>query len=177
MRRETVSKNTYYETFPVWIPLVALCLSVVSYLLGATILWGFGIIVALLYLVYCFGIEMMVIFRSCKHCYYYNKVCGLGKGKIAPFITKKGDVKKFSEREITFIDLIPDFLVSIFPLVGGVILSIFDFSWIRIGLMVLLLLLSFGGTAVVRGSLACNYCKQREIGCPADALFHKKPSC
>jgi hypothetical protein len=35
-------------------------------------------------------------------------------------------------------------------------------------------LLTFIGNGLVRGSLACKYCKQREIGCPAEQLFNKK---
>jgi len=171
-----MSEIKSYENFPPWIPLIAIFVSIVSYILGAIILMGFGIIVAILYLVYCFGIEMLVIFRSCKHCYYYNRVCGLGKGKIVSLVTKKGSSKKFTEREVTFFDLIPDFLVGIFPIVGGIILSVLDFSLIRIGMIILLVILSFGGTAFIRGSFACKYCKQREIGCPAEQFFSKKKS-
>lgn len=164
-----------YENFPIWIPLLAIFVSFATYILGAIILTGFGIIVVILYLVYCFGVvEMLVLFRSCKYCCYYNKVCGLGRGKIASLFTKKGDPKKFTEREVTLSDLIPDFLVTIFPIVGGVILSVLDFSFMRIGLIILLAIISFGGTAVVRGNLACKYCKQREIGCPALKFFDKK---
>jgi hypothetical protein len=163
-----------YENFPIWIPLVAIFVSIISYILGAIILLGFGIIIAVFYLVYCLGVEMLVIFRSCKYCYYYNRLCGLGKGKIAPLFTKKGDPKKFTEREVTFSDLIPDFLVTIFPIVGGVILSVIDFSFTRLGLIIIFMILSFGGTAIIRGNLACKYCKQREIGCPAQQFFSKK---
>ncbi|MFH1684097.1 MAG: hypothetical protein ABIA67_04360 [Candidatus Margulisiibacteriota bacterium] len=28
----------------------------------------------------------------------------------------------------------------------------------------------------LRGSLACKFCKQRELGCPAEQLFSKKPT-
>lgn len=169
-----MQENKSYENFPIWIPLVAIFVSVISYILGAIILGGFGLIVAVFYLVYCFGVEMLVIFRSCKYCYYYNRVCGLGKGKIASLLTKKGDPKKFTEREVNFFDLIPDFLVTIFPIVGGVILSVLNFSFIRIGMIILFVILSFGGTAFIRGTLACKYCKQREIGCPAQQFFSKK---
>ncbi len=165
-----------YENFPIWIPLIAISVSIAVYILGTIILIGFGIIIAVLYLIYCFGVEILVILRSCKHCYYYNRVCGLGKGKIASLITRKDDPKKFTEREVKFTDLIPDFLVAIFPLVGGIILSIIDFSIIRIGFIITLLIFSFGGTAVIRGSFACKYCRQREIGCPAEKFFSNKGS-
>jgi hypothetical protein len=34
--------------------------------------------------------------------------------------------------------------------------------------------LYLGGNAVVRGTFACNYCKQKEIGCTAEKLFRKE---
>ena len=169
-----MQENKSYENFPIWIPLFAIFVSIISYIIGAIILRGFGIIVAVLYLVYCFCVEMLVIFRSCKYCYYYNRVCGLGKGKIAPLFTKKDEHEKFTERKVTFSDLIPDFLVTIFPIVGGVILLVVDFSFLRIVMIILFVILSLGGTAFIRGNLACKYCKQREIGCPAQEFFSKK---
>lgn len=166
----------FYENFPIWIPFLAIFLAIVSYIIGASILLGFGIIVSILYLIYCLGVELFVVFRSCKHCYYYGKVCGLGKGKISSLFTKKGNAEKFTNRKVTFSDLIPDFLVAIFPIVGGLILSFLDFSLIRLGLIAVMLVISFGGTAVIRGSFACKYCKQREIGCPAEQFFSKEKS-
>ena len=47
-----------------------------------------------------------------------------------------------------------------------------DFQWFTLGLMIILLLLSSMGNAYVRGQLACNHCKQGEIGCPALELFN-----
>jgi hypothetical protein len=64
-------------------------------------------------------------------------------------------------------------LVLIFPLVGGVVLMIQDFSWRMIALLSALVTLSLGGNYVVRSQIACKYCKQREIGCPAEKFFSK----
>ena len=174
MGDDWIPEKQSYENFPLWIPLIAITISIVTYILGANILLGFGIIIASLYLLYCLGIELLVIFRSCKYCYYHNRVCGLGKGKIAGALTKKGNPTRFTEKTVTITDLLPDFLVAIFPIVGGIILTILDFSLIRIGIITLFLILSLGGPAFIRGSFACKYCKQRDIGCPADQFFRKK---
>ena len=163
-----------YENFPLWIPFIAILISIIGYILGAIILSGFGIIIVILYLTYCGGIELLVIFRSCKDCYYYGKICGLGKGRVAPFFIKKGNSKRFVEKKILGYDLIPDFLVAIIPIIGGIILSSYDFSFLRLGLLILLAILFFGGTSFIRGSFACKYCKQKELGCPAEELFSKK---
>lgn len=167
-------KTKSYENFPLWIPFIAILVSVISYSIGAVILSGFGIIFSILYLFYCLGAELLVIIRSCKDCWYYGKICGLGKGKIAPLFIKKGDTKRFADRDISMVHMIPDFLVVILPLLGGVMLLLLDFSILVLSLMVVLIILFFGGTAFIRGTFACKYCKQKDIGCPADAIFNKK---
>ena len=55
----------------------------------------------------------------------------------------------------------------------GIVLLIRDFSWLVLAMVILLLFLATLGNGVIRGSLACKYCKQREIGCPAEQLFAK----
>jgi hypothetical protein len=168
-----MEETKFYEKYPLWIPLLTALISFIGYIIGALILSGFGIIYSILYLIYCFGAELVVIIRSCKDCWYYGKVCGIGKGIVAPLFVKKGDTKKFAERDISLVHLIPDFLVVIFPLVGGIVLLILDFSFLLLGLIILLVLLFFGGTAFIRSKLVCKHCKQKEIGCPAEKIFNK----
>lgn len=48
------------------------------------------------------------------------------------------------------------------------------FSWLILILMVVILLLTTVGNSMVRGALACRYCRQRGIGCPALRLFEKR---
>jgi hypothetical protein len=43
-------------------------------------------------------------------------------------------------------------------------------------LVILLILLAFPVNGFLRGSVACKYCKQRKIGCPAEQLLNKKKS-
>jgi hypothetical protein len=169
-----MAEETGYDIFPLWMPLLAVILSLASYGVGAYILAGFGLIFAVLYLLYCLWIELTIMRKSCVHCYYYGKTCGLGKGKLCSLFFKKGEPAKFTERQISWADLLPDFLVSVIPLAGGIILLVTDFSWLLVALVVLLVLLGFGGNALIRGSFACKYCKQREIGCPAEQLFSKE---
>ena len=174
MKKGNNTKSKRFENFPLWIPLIAILISLVCYGIGVLILSRFGIIFALFYIIYCIIIELLVIFRSCKNCWYYGKICGLGKGKIAPLFVKKGDTKIFTDRDISIVHLIPDFLVVIIPLLGGIIMLILDFSFVLLGLLIILAIVFFSGTALMRGTFACKYCKQKDIGCPADDLFNKK---
>ncbi|RZN37037.1 MAG: hypothetical protein EFT35_07065 [Methanophagales archaeon ANME-1-THS] len=163
-----------YDNFPAWIAILSNLVSLSIYTLGAYILAGFGILFAILYLLYCLWLEVQILRKSCVDCYYYGKVCGLGKGKLCPLLFKQGDPKKFVEKEVTWAQILPDFMVFIIPLVGGIILLVRDFTWLLVALLIILGILAFGGTALIRGSFACKYCKQREIGCPAEQLFGGK---
>jgi len=75
---------------------------------------------------------------------------------------------------MTWKDLIPDMLVAIIPLIIGVVRLIMDFNWILLFIVILLFLLVSKGNEFVRGTLACKYCKQREINCPAEKMFNKE---
>ncbi len=102
-------KTKTFENYPLGIVILSNLLSILIYLLGAFILAKLGIIFLVVYLLYCLFMELNVLKRSCVNCYYYGKLCGFGKGKLCSLFFKKGDIKKFSQREITFKDLLPDF--------------------------------------------------------------------
>jgi len=168
-----MQNNKAYDNFPIWIPLLSCALSLSIYALGAVIFSQLGMLYTVLYLMFCLWIELKLLKGSCVNCYYYGKTCGLGRGKLCALLFKKGSPEEFAEKEVSWKDLIPDFLVMIFPLIGGTIILIRDFTWLILTLMVLFAIHSFGGNALIRGSLACKYCKQKELGCPAEQLFNK----
>jgi len=163
-----------YENFPIWMAILSNFVAISTYLIGAYVLVGFGILAVALYLLYCLWIEIRVLRGSCIDCYYYGKVCGLGKGKLSALLFKRGDPRKFVEQEVSWFSVLPDFMAVIFPVVGGIILLVIVFNWLLVGILAILGGLYFGGSAVIRGSFACKYCKQREIGCPAAKLFMKE---
>lgn len=163
-----------YKNYPCWIILISNLVSILIYLIGAFIISRIGPVWLGLYLVYIVWLEIRVMRKSCVNCYYYGRYCAFGKGKISSWIFRKGNPHKFLKREITWKDIIPDFLVSIIPLIAGIILLILKFNWLLLILMVLLVILTSAGNGFVRGSLACRFCRQREIGCPAEQLFNKK---
>ena len=164
-----------YENFPVWVPLLSYAFSLSIYVLGAYIFSLLGILFTIGYLLFCLWVELRILKYSCVNCYYYGKTCGLGRGKLCALLFRKGNPEKFAEKEISWKDLIPDFMALIFPLVGGIIVLIRDFTWLVLALMLILVVLWFFGNALIRGSLACKYCKQKELtGCPAEQLFNKQ---
>jgi len=163
-----------YEKFPLWIVCLSNLVGVSIYIIGAFILSGFGILLAVTYLLYCLWVEICVLRGSCVDCYYYGRVCGLGKGRLCSLLFRKGDPQRFVEKETSWTKMLPDFMVFILPLAGGIVLLSGDFNWVLAAMLAILVILSFGGNALIRGSYACKYCKQREIGCPAEKLFGGK---
>jgi hypothetical protein len=163
-----------YEEYPLWAVAVSSAFAVTVYVLGAFILSGFGKLAVISYILYCLWIEYRVLRKGCVDCFYYDRLCCFGKGRICSMLFKKGEPKRFSEKQITLKHIIPDFMVGLIPLAGGAILLVRDFSCIIASAMVALAVLSFAGNAVIRGKLACRYCRQRELGCPAEKLFNKE---
>lgn len=166
--------NKTYDNFPLWMVLASDAVSFGIYILGAYVIFQFGAVWFWLYILFCLFQEFRVMRMSCIYCYYYGKLCGLGKGRIAALFFKKGDPKKFLEKKITWKDLIPDLLVSLIPFLAGIYLLIVGFNWLMLCLVAALFLLTTAGNGFVRGNIACKYCKQRKLGCPAEKLFSKK---
>jgi len=162
-----------YDNYPAWIILVCNLVPVSIYVIGAVILAGFSPWVSVVYLLFCLWLEVRVLRKSCVNCFYYGKNCGTGKGRLCALLFKQGDPQRFAAKEATWKEVLPDFLVSLLPLLGGIVLSILDFTWLRIILLVLLMALASVGTAAIRGNLLCKYCEQGRLGCPAAKLFEK----
>lgn len=169
-----MEKTETYESFPTRIAVLSILTAWAIYGLGAYLLSSLSLVWAILYLIYCAGLEVWVLKSSCVSCYYYGKVCGLEKGKLCSLLFPKGDPRRFAEKEASWVQMLPNFLVMVFPMVGGIVGLVRDFSWVFLGALALFVLLSFGGNVVIRGSFACKHCKQRELGCPAEKVFRKK---
>jgi O-antigen ligase len=168
-----MKRENCYDNYPYWIPAVSVLFQLSISLLGAVILFRLGLIWLILYLLYIAALEFRLLKKSCTSCYYYGKICFSAKGKLCALFFKKGDPERFTGAKITFKDILPDILVSVIPVVAGTVLLIMDFQWFLLFLIIVLAFLTFFGNGFIRGSLACRYCTQREIGCPAEQLFSK----
>jgi len=160
-----------HETYPSLIVVASNLVSLLIYGFGAYILYRFSLIWVIAYVLFILLLEFRLLSRHCVDCYYYGKTCAFGKGRLSSLFFPKGQTEQFNQKKITWKDIVPDFFVFIFPVLAGILLLIQEFTWIILSLIMGLLLLGFFGNALVRGQLACRYCKQREIGCPAEKLF------
>ena len=164
----------FYENYPNLVVLGSNLLTFLIYGIGAFILYKFGLIWVTCYVLFILFLEFRLLKRHCVDCYYYGKTCAFGKGRLSSIFFPRGRPERFNQKKITWKDIIPDFLVFIVPVLAGILLLIHEFSWTVLILVIVLCLLGFIGNALVRGQLACRYCKQRGIGCPAEQLFDKK---
>ncbi len=162
-----------HENFPLWIVLISNLLSVSIYILGLLILSKLGLLIAIIYLVFVLLFEFRIIRYHCINCYYWGKICGFGKGRISSWLFKRGAPEEFCKKTMSWKDMIPDMMISLIPIVTGIILLIIKFEWIILISISLIIVLTFWGNGFVRGKLTCGNCKQMELGCPAYELFNK----
>jgi hypothetical protein len=136
---DTINKH---ENFPGWIVILSNLGSFIIYTLGFMIMYKLGLIISLLYLLYVFILEYRIIRYHCVDCYYWGKTCGFGKGRISSILFKKGDISRFCIKDMTFKNLIPDLLVSLIPIVAGIVFLILKFDFILLFAVLLLILLT-----------------------------------
>ena len=162
-----------YENFPGWVVILSNLVSTTTYLLGFFILLSLYWIAAIFYVIFVSALEFRLLSKHCTSCYYWGKTCGFGKGRVSSVFFKKRNPSLFCTKKFTWSDMIPDMLVSFVPIIAGIVLLIIRFDFIILAAMALLLVLTTSGNAIIRSNFACKYCRQREIGCPAEQLFSK----
>lgn len=162
-----------YENYPVKTVLLSNLVSFGIYAAGFFIMLKTGLIVAFFYAVYILAMEFRLLRYHCTNCYYWGKTCGFGQGRLSALLFRRGNPADFCKNNFGWKDLIPDMLVSLVPFITGIVVLIIRFNWIVLAALILILWLTTSGNGYIRGSLTCKYCKQREIGCPAELLFNK----
>jgi len=110
-----------------------------------------------------------VILRKliCTKCYYYDKWCHSGWGKLSALFFKKGNIENFSTSVVKILPPLTYGLLLVLPLVSIIISMIRSFSLIKIIVLVLLLSVSSYSGAIGRKK-SCEQCKMRYI-CPGSA--------
>ena len=161
-----------HEQYPAWVVVIANLVSLLIYGIGVYILFQFSLIWVIIYILFILLLEFRLLGGHCVDCYYYGKTCAFGKGYLSSLLFPRGHQEQFNQKKITWKDIVPDFLVFLVPILAGILLLTQEFSLIILSLIIALFVLGFFGNALLRGQLACRYCKQREIGCPAEQLFN-----
>lgn len=169
-----MDSNKRYNNYPVWIVLFSNLVSLGIVALGFLIFLRISILASLAYLLYFLFLEYRLLRFHCPDCFYYGKNCAFGHGRISALLFKKGDPVKFCAHSMTWKDMILDIMISLLPFLAGIILMIIEFDYFLLAATILILLLTTFGNNIIRGNFACRYCSQRDLGCPAEALFNKE---
>ncbi|MCK5283799.1 MAG: hypothetical protein KAK00_10460 [Nanoarchaeota archaeon] len=164
-----------YDSYLLWIVVLVNLLMLTVYVAGAYIMFMLSLIMGILYVIYLIFLEIFLYKEVCPNCFYYGKLCAFGKGKTAAIFFKKGDPKKFCEREINWKDFIWQILVVLVPLVAGIALLISrGFNILILAALAYPVFSWFFLNPIIYGKLACPHCKQGSICCPALKFFTKK---
>jgi hypothetical protein len=162
------------EQFPRWMVAATLLIQAAVSILGAYILLQVSAALVVIYAACILALEYRLLRHSCVNCYYYGRLCCFGKGRLAAAFFRRGDPEAFLRKEIRWIDILPDFLVSLVPLILGIVLLVLSFDAVLLVAVVALGVLAFPVQGFIRGNWSCRFCRQREMGCPAERLFAKK---
>ena len=162
-----------YDHYPVWIVIISNIVSLSIYFIGGFLVYQFGLLWLVFYIGYILILELRLLNGHCVNCYYFGKTCAFGKGRLSSLFFTRGDPKKFVEKKVTWKDIVPDFLVSVIPILAGIFILTINFSWLILLLLTILFFLGFAGSAIIRTQFACKFCRQRKLGCPAQKLFDK----
>jgi hypothetical protein len=162
-----------FESYPILTVVLSNLVSISIYFIGSIIIFKTWWVFFVFYLGLIFAMELRLIRGHCTNCYYWGKTCGFGKGRISSLLFKKGDSTKFCNKVLSWKDMIPDLLISLLPIIGGVILLLLRFDLLVLSSLIILVVLVTAGNGFIRGNLTCKNCIQREMGCPAEKLFSK----
>ena len=137
--------------------------------LGTISCWFLHPLVTWLYLASAI-IMVFVVLRKlvCTDCYYYDKWCCMGWGKLSALFFKKGKVEKFSNTLGLKLAPLTYGLLSLIPIILIVISLFQEFSLFKIIVLILLLLISFY-SGVIGRKKSCAKCKMR-LTCPGSAV-------
>ncbi|MFH1537067.1 MAG: hypothetical protein ABID45_03705 [Patescibacteria group bacterium] len=123
--------------------------------------WFLYPVVAWIYLAFAVIMIVFVLRKLlCTNCYYYDKWCHVGWGKLAALFFKKGNIEKFNSGLGQKIVPFTYGLLALVPLIFIIITLIQDFSVFKIVVLVLFLISAFLSSVTLRKN-SCSKCKMR----------------
>ena len=137
--------------------------------LGTIACWYLSSLVAWIYL--AFAVVMVgIILRKlvCTSCYYYDKWCCLGWGKLSALLFKQGEIGKFNESAGQKLAPLTYGLLSLVPLILIIIAMFHEFSLSKVIVLLLLVSVSFYSGTINRKK-TCAACKMR-LMCKGSAV-------
>lgn len=163
-----------YEQYPWGIIALSNTVTLITYAAGIFIMFRWHWIAGTAFAIYLAFLEFRLIKKHCVNCYYYGRYCAFGRGRISSWFFRKGEPDQFCHMHLTWKSLIPDLLTVLIPVITGIMLMILHFDLCILIAVIALIFLATYGNNLIRGTFSCRYCRQKELGCPAQELFSKK---
>ena len=137
--------------------------------LGTTACWLSYPLIAWIYLAFAVIMVFVVLRKlACPNCYYYDKWCNIGWGKLCALFFKKGDIEKINTSLGIKIAPLVYGSLTLIPFILLVISMFKGFSLIKLSVVVLLVLIGFYSGTISRKK-SCAKCRMRLI-CPGSAI-------
>jgi len=164
-----------YESFPRTTVLYNLLTLGGAIVVGVIVLAHLGVWVAIGYLVLLALTGYGMLASVCTRCYYYDRRCATGVGKVVASFFEKGQEEEFGQTASQRAVMLLLAIVLLLPLVGGIISLGVGYSALRLVLLVAWGALLVAGLAP-HPRLVCSHCKLAEKGCcPIGRLVLRKP--
>jgi hypothetical protein len=168
--KQNFSEIKGVENFPLFVVFLYNLFIVLYLVVGMLVLWPLKIgrfpIASLLYAAFAVLMLGFVLRKElCTGCYYYNRWCATGWGKLAAFLFKRKNLSSF-QRGIKLANKTWTVLILI-PVMVGIFLLIFNYT--SSTLLWLLLFIVLSGINFVAHKKTCAVCKMRYI-CPASLV-------
>ncbi len=139
---------------------------------GTIAVWFFSPILATVFFIIAVLVVYVVLrWLVCTNCYYYDKWCSMGWGKLAAVLFKQGKIEEFNESIGVRLAPIVYGLLTIFPLIVVVISIIAEIDYYKIAVLVILLVF-FVLSGNVSRKAACASCKMNTV-CKGSAVKQK----
>lgn len=162
-----MAEISYYERYPWQITAFCASLTFSSYAVGTLVFYFLYAPLAWAYLAVCTITLATSLKLRCTFCYYYGRRCAFGLGQIASRFFRQGDPAEFSRRTNLLPAAVLNFSVLFVPVVGAIVATAIDFSWVVPVLFFIYILVAVVPGFLLRSSVVCRACRQRELGCPA----------
>ena len=143
------------------------------WVLAGYLLWPiwtlFGLpILTIIWAVLVVVIQILLKKHNCSGCYYYDKLCHLGWGKISSAMFKQDSGDPKMGMKLSFFYILPPPLIFLTSLIFAIIKSPTWAYWIILALFTILNVVSFP----IRKE-GCSLCAMREV-CPGSAAKSKQ---
>jgi hypothetical protein len=168
MKNETKIYEQGLEDYPKISVAIGNLFMILWIALGAVACWFLYPFVAWIYLVAIIMVFVVLCKVVCTNCYYYDKWCCMGWGKLSALFFKKASIEKFNTSIGLKLAPLTYGLLTLIPLIFVVVSIIQGFTISKIVVLILLLLISFYSGTVSRKK-GCAKCKMRLI-CPGSAV-------